>query len=110
MMRLLRRVLPQARLEERSDGECTYSADITVAPHAQAPSLPRLPRFPRTSPGWACSTSAAWTAFARSSPRRPRYERVVAVDNEQYRLWVASRWGAGLSEHLNGCGPLSAGA
>ena len=32
MMRLLRRVLPQARLEERSDGECTYSADITVAP------------------------------------------------------------------------------
>jgi protein lysine acetyltransferase len=32
MMRLLRRVLPQARLEDRSDAECTYSADITVAP------------------------------------------------------------------------------
>jgi len=32
MMRLLRRVLPQARLEDRSDRECTYSADITAAP------------------------------------------------------------------------------
>jgi GNAT superfamily N-acetyltransferase len=32
MTRLLRRVLPQARLEDRSDGECTYSADIAVVP------------------------------------------------------------------------------
>ena len=32
MMRLLRRVLPQAKLEDHSDRECTYSADITVAP------------------------------------------------------------------------------
>src|SRR5207248_5489816 len=30
-------------------------------------------------------------------PRRaPGAERVVAVDNEQYRLWVASRWGVEL--------------
>ena len=35
MMRLLHRVLPQARLEERSDGECTYRADITVAAPAR---------------------------------------------------------------------------
>jgi len=39
MMRLLRRVLPQARLEDHSDRECTYSADITLAPRAQ-PSAP----------------------------------------------------------------------
>ena len=32
MTRLLRRVFPQARLEDRSDGECTYSADIAVVP------------------------------------------------------------------------------
>ena len=32
MMRLLHRVLPQATLEERSDAECLYSADITVGP------------------------------------------------------------------------------
>jgi GNAT superfamily N-acetyltransferase len=36
MTRLLRCVFPQARLEDRSDGECTYSADIAVAPHEQA--------------------------------------------------------------------------
>lgn len=35
--------------------------------------------------------------------------RVVAVDNQRYRLWVASRRGAELSEHLYGRGPLSAG-
>ena len=34
MMGLLRRVLPQARLEDRSDRECTYSADITAVPRA----------------------------------------------------------------------------
>ena len=65
MMRLLQRVLPQARLEERSDGECTYSADITVAPRAQAPA-PAAPmgasrwpsaRDPRRAP--ACPTRQA---------------------------------------------------
>ena len=37
MLRLLHRVLPQARLEERSEGECAYRADITVAPLARDP-------------------------------------------------------------------------
>ena len=36
MMRLLHRVLPQARLEERCGGECTYSADVTVAPFCRS--------------------------------------------------------------------------
>ena len=33
--------------------------------------------------------------MADGSERRGA-ERVVAVDNEQYRLWVASRWGVEL--------------
>ena len=32
----------------------------------------------------------------RSSPRLAARERVVAVDNEQYREWVSSRWGVEL--------------
>jgi len=34
--------------------------------------------------------------YAFLAERRGGRERVVAVDNEQYRLWVASRWGVEL--------------
>jgi GNAT superfamily N-acetyltransferase len=79
MMRLLRRVLPQARLEDRSDGECTYSADIAVAPHAQAPapssvtigvSQWRSARDPRRAP--ACSARQARGQRAPGSRNWPR--------------------------------------
>ena len=36
--------------------------------------------------------SAASTASTPSSPSAGEGRDVVAVDNEQYRLWVASRW------------------
>ena len=37
--------------------------------------------------------SAASNGFYAFLAERRGAERVVAVDNEQYRLWVASRWG-----------------
>jgi GNAT superfamily N-acetyltransferase len=64
MMRLLGSVLPQARLEDRSEGESTYSADIAIAPQATAPAPSsvgashwRSARDPRRAP--ACPARQA---------------------------------------------------
>lgn len=51
MMRLLRRVLPQARVEERDGPECTYGADIVVSRV-----LPRKAPRPRARPPGPMST------------------------------------------------------
>jgi acetyltransferase (GNAT) family protein len=76
MLRLLHSVLPQARLEERVDGECTYSADIAVAPRVRALAPPSAtigvspwpcPRTPRRAP--ACPRPAR--RAARAEPPRP---------------------------------------
>lgn len=76
MMRLLHSVLPQARLEDRSDGECTYSADITIVPRVQAAAPPsatigvsRWPcaRAPRRAP--ACPGPARRAARAEPPGR-----------------------------------------
>ena len=68
----------------------------------------RVSTLPEDLAGMGVLDVGCFDGFTRSSPR-PGPERVVAVDNQQYRLWVASRWGAELSEPLYGCGPLSAG-
>jgi len=56
----------------------------------------RLSMLPEDFTGMSVLDVGAFDGFYAFLAERRGAERVVAVDNEQYRLWVASRWGVEL--------------
>ena len=56
----------------------------------------RVSMLPRDFAGMSVLDVGTFDGFYAFLAERRGAERVVAVDNEQYRLWVASRWGVEL--------------
>jgi tRNA (mo5U34)-methyltransferase len=56
----------------------------------------RVPTLPEDFTGLRVLDVGTFDGFYAFLAERRGAERVVAVDNEQYRLWVASRWGVEL--------------
>ena len=56
----------------------------------------RISRLPEDLAGISVLDVGCFDGFYAFLAERRGAERVVAVDNEQYRLWVASRWGVEL--------------
>jgi tRNA (mo5U34)-methyltransferase len=57
----------------------------------------RVSALPEDFAGMSVLDVGCFDGFYSFLAERRRAERVVAVDNEQYRLWVASRWGVELA-------------
>jgi tRNA (mo5U34)-methyltransferase len=57
----------------------------------------RLSALPEDLAGMSVLDVGCFDGFYAFLAERRGAERVVAVDNEQYRLWVASRWGVKLA-------------
>ena len=57
----------------------------------------RVAMLPADFAGMRVLDVGTFDGFYAFLAERRGAERVVAVDNEQYRLWVASRWGIGLA-------------
>jgi tRNA (mo5U34)-methyltransferase len=57
----------------------------------------RVAMLPAEFAGMRVLDVGTFDGFYAFLAERRGAERVVAVDNEQYRLWVASRWGIGLA-------------
>ena len=56
----------------------------------------RLATLPEEFAAMSVLDVGCFDGFYAFPPKRRGAERVVAVDNEQHRLWVASRWGVEL--------------
>jgi tRNA (mo5U34)-methyltransferase len=56
----------------------------------------RISTLPKDFAGMSVLDIGTFDGFYAFLAERRGAERVVAVDNEQYRVWVASRWGARL--------------
>src|SRR5664279_5971775 len=68
-------------------------AEGIYTPGAARDSRYRVSALPEDFAGMSVLDVGCFDGFYAFLAERRGAERVVAVDNEQYRLWVASRWG-----------------
>lgn len=71
-------------------------AEAIYTPGAARDHRYRVPLLPEDFAGMSVLDVGTFDGFYAFLAEHRRAERVVAVDNEQYRLWVASRWGVEL--------------
>lgn len=72
------------------------SAEGIYTPGAARDHRYRVSTLPRDFAGMSVLDVGTFDGFYAFLAERRGAERVVGVDNEQYRLWVASRWGVEL--------------
>jgi tRNA (mo5U34)-methyltransferase len=71
-------------------------ADGIYTPGAARDHRYRISTLPKDFAGMSVLDVGTFDGFYAFLAEHRRADRVVAVDNEQYRLWVASRWGVEL--------------